>query len=180
MEDSMNTFALQWYTQMQSGELDRTQLNAAYSAHLTDEAVQQMSRCLDEYGASPKGAEIMQSRTLGDQTFHLVKILFPRCDAASLLFGCDTAGKISTDWFSTRRAADASKACCIPENHRGGREADSYDQCNPSVRIARKVVKRGSHLCAPNYCRRYRPAARHAQAIDTSMSHLVFRCVLRS
>jgi hypothetical protein len=141
---------------MQSGQLDRTQLAAAYSAHLTDEAVQQMSRRLDEYGASPKGAKIMQSRTIGDQTFHLVKILFPRGDAASLLFGFDTAGKISSDWFSTRHAADALKACCIPENPRGGREADSSDRCNPSVRIARKVVEGGSHLCAPNYCRRYR------------------------
>ncbi|MFC0202842.1 SUMF1/EgtB/PvdO family nonheme iron enzyme, partial [Novosphingobium soli] len=37
-----------------------------------------------------------------------------------------------------------------------------------------------SHLCAPNYCRRYRPAARHAQPVDTSTSHVGFRCVLRS
>jgi hypothetical protein len=27
------------------------------------------------------------------------------------------------------------------------------------VKIPRKVIKDGSHLCAPNYCRRYRPAA---------------------
>jgi formylglycine-generating enzyme required for sulfatase activity len=38
----------------------------------------------------------------------------------------------------------------------------------------------GSHLCAPNYCRRYRPAARHAQPIDTGMSHVGFRCVVRA
>lgn len=85
----------------------------------------------------------------------------------------------TTDWYSARHAADAPKACCIPENPRGGREADSYDKCDPSVRIPRKVVKGGSHLCAPNYCRRYRPAARHAQPIDTSMSHVGFRCVIR-
>jgi formylglycine-generating enzyme required for sulfatase activity len=42
-----------------------------------------------------------------------------------------------------------------------------------------KVIKGSSHLCAPNYCRRYRPAARHAEAIDTSTSHLGFRCVTR-
>ena len=83
------------------------------------------------------------------------------------------------DWFSARHTADTPKACCIPENPRGGREAASYDACNPSVRIPRKVVKGGSHLCAPNYCRRYRPAARHAQPIDTGMSHVGFRCVLR-
>ena len=47
-------------------------------------------------------------------------------------------------------------------------------------RIPRKVIKGGSHLCAPNYCRRYRPAARHAEPIDTSTSHLGFRCVVRA
>jgi formylglycine-generating enzyme required for sulfatase activity len=48
-----------------------------------------------------------------------------------------------------------------------------------SVRIPRKVMKGGSHLCAENFCRRYRPAARMPQAIDTSTSHLGFRCILR-
>jgi len=41
------------------------------------------------------------------------------------------------------------------------------------------VLKGGSYLCAPNYCRRYRPAARHAQPIDTSTGHLGFRCIVR-
>jgi sulfatase modifying factor 1 len=40
-------------------------------------------------------------------------------------------------------------------------------------------MKGGSHLCAPNYCRRYRPAARMAQPVDTGTSHLGFRCVVR-
>ena len=43
----------------------------------------------------------------------------------------------------------------------------------------RKVIKGGSHLCAENYCQRYRPAARHPQPIDTSTSHIGFRCVVR-
>jgi formylglycine-generating enzyme required for sulfatase activity len=86
----------------------------------------------------------------------------------------------TTDWYSARHPADPAKACCIPENPRSGPEAGSYDACNPSVRIPRKVVKGGSHLCAPNYCRRYRPAARHAQPIDTGMSHVGFRCVVRA
>ena len=85
----------------------------------------------------------------------------------------------TADWFSARHSADLPKSCCIPENPRGGPEAGSYDECSPSVRIPRKVVKGGSHLCAPNYCRRYRPAARHAQPIDTGMSHVGFRCVVR-
>jgi formylglycine-generating enzyme len=85
----------------------------------------------------------------------------------------------TSDWYSPRHEADAPKACCIPENPRGGREEGSYDPCQPNIRIPRKVLKGGSHLCAPNYCRRYRPAARHAQPIDTSTSHVGFRCVFR-
>jgi formylglycine-generating enzyme required for sulfatase activity len=81
---------------------------------------------------------------------------------------------------SSRLAASTwANTCCIPENPRGGGEADSYDPAQPNISIPRKVVKGGSHLCAPNYCRRYRPAARHAQPVDTSMSHVGFRCVIR-
>jgi len=85
----------------------------------------------------------------------------------------------TTDWYSHNHQPDAPKACCIPENPRGGREDESYDPRMPETRIPRKVIKGGSHLCAPNYCRRYRPAARHAEPIDTSTSHLGFRCMLR-
>jgi sulfatase modifying factor 1 len=43
----------------------------------------------------------------------------------------------------------------------------------------RHVIKGGSHLCAPNYSLRYRPAARQGETIDTSTCHIGFRCVLR-
>ena len=72
----------------------------------------------------------------------------------------------TSDWYTPRHEADAPKACCIPENPRGGREEGSYDPRQPNIKIPRKVIKGGSHLCAPNYCRRYRPAARHAEAIE--------------
>jgi formylglycine-generating enzyme required for sulfatase activity len=85
----------------------------------------------------------------------------------------------TSDWWSGKHDADAPKACCIPENPRGGPEAGSYDLCQPNIRIPRKVLKGGSHLCAPSYCRRYRPAARHAEPVDTSTSHVGFRCVIR-
>jgi formylglycine-generating enzyme len=85
----------------------------------------------------------------------------------------------TSDWFAPKHEADAPKACCIPENPRGGREEASFDACQPAIRIPRKVVKGGSHLCAPSYCRRYRPAARHPQPVDTSMSHVGFRCITR-
>ena len=42
----------------------------------------------------------------------------------------------------------------------------------------RKIMKGGSHLCAPNYCRRYRPAAKWPQPIDTSTTHTGFRCAV--
>jgi sulfatase modifying factor 1 len=85
----------------------------------------------------------------------------------------------TADWYSPRHQADAPKACCIPENPRGGREDGSYDPRTTNVKIPQKVIKGGSHLCAPNYCRRYRPAARHAEPVDTSTSHLGFRCIRR-
>jgi formylglycine-generating enzyme len=85
----------------------------------------------------------------------------------------------TTDWFAPKHPADAPKACCIPENPRGPRADQSYDTCQPNIRIPRKVLKGGSHLCAPNYCRRYRPAARHPEPIDTSTSHVGFRCIIR-
>jgi hypothetical protein len=94
-EDRMRAFALQWYTQMQAGKIDRTQYTAAYGAQLTDAAVQAMSHHLNEYGASPIRAEIMQKRSVDNQTFYKVKLIFPRGDAASLLFGFDAEGKIT-------------------------------------------------------------------------------------
>ena len=85
----------------------------------------------------------------------------------------------TTDFWADRHQPDASKACCVSQNPRGGSLEASYDRAGPQLRIPRRVVKGGSHLCAPNYCRRYRPAARHAQPVDTSMSHIGFRCVKR-
>jgi len=85
----------------------------------------------------------------------------------------------TSDWYSDKHVAVAAKSCCIPENPRGGPEAASYDPRLPNIVIPRKVLKGGSHLCAPNYCRRYRPAARHAEPVDTSTNHVGFRCVAR-
>ena len=86
----------------------------------------------------------------------------------------------TSDWYAPKHPADAQKACCIPKNPRGPRQDQSLDPCQPEIRIPRKVLKGGSHLCAPNYCRRYRPAARHAEPIDTSTSHVGFRCIVRT
>jgi formylglycine-generating enzyme required for sulfatase activity len=81
------------------------------------------------------------------------------------------------DWYAAHQTAE--HACCSIENPRGGVREASHDPAEAGVRIPRKVMKGGSHLCAPNYCRRYRPAARMAQPVDTSTSHLGFRCISR-
>lgn len=85
------------------------------------------------------------------------------------------------DWWSMPQKARKSKpsACCTVHNPRGGFRAKSFDPAMPHIKIPRKVLKGGSHLCAPSYCQRYRPAARHPQAIDSSTSHIGFRCVIR-
>ena len=90
----------------------------------------------------------------------------------------------TADWYSegkARRAGKAAKSCCggSEVDPRGGARAGSYDPAAPDIRIGRKVLKGGSHLCAANYCQRYRPAARHPQPIDSSTSHIGFRCVRR-
>jgi sulfatase modifying factor 1 len=83
----------------------------------------------------------------------------------------------TTDWYQAHE--QSSHPCCTLDNPRGGDRDRSYDPQTPDVRIPRKVMKGGSHLCAPNYCQRYRPAARMPQSIDTTTSHLGFRCILR-
>jgi formylglycine-generating enzyme required for sulfatase activity len=85
----------------------------------------------------------------------------------------------TADRYGTRHVTTAVSPCCPSEHPRGAAEQGSYVTCLPNVRMARKVVKGGSHLCGPNYCRRYRPAARHAEPTDTSMSHIGFRCIVR-
>lgn len=85
----------------------------------------------------------------------------------------------TADWFGVRgESSEAGKVCCVPLNPRGADERDSYDPATPAHSVGRKVLKGGSHLCAPNYCQRYRPAARFPQAIDTTTGHVGFRCAL--
>lgn len=81
------------------------------------------------------------------------------------------------DWYAAGHKSGAS--CCTGAHDPRERE-ESIDPSMPDIRIPRKVMKGGSWLCAPNYCRRYRPAARMAQAVDTSTCHLGFRCVVRA
>jgi len=80
----------------------------------------------------------------------------------------------TSDWYST---GVETAGCCVPRDPRGGTLEQSLDRAQPQFRVPRKVIKGGSFLCADSYCRRYRPAARRPQMIDTGMSHIGFRCV---
>ena len=91
----------------------------------------------------------------------------------------DMAGNVwewTSDYFL---AQPAQHSCCVPRNPRVTAAEDSLVPGQPGAHIPRRVIKGGSHLCAPNYCLRYRPAARQGEAIDTSTAHLGFRCILR-
>ena len=82
----------------------------------------------------------------------------------------DMAGNV-WEWTDDLFAASNGTSrppCCAPSNPQTADE-----------RFPRRVIKGGSHLCAPNYCLRYRPAARQGETVDTSTAHIGFRCVVR-
>jgi formylglycine-generating enzyme required for sulfatase activity len=93
---------------------------------------------------------------------------------------CGNVWEWTSDWFVSSHPEPAASPCCAPRNPRNTSPAASYAVGMPGEHIPRKVIKGGSHLCAPNYCLRYRPAARQAEAIDTSTGHIGFRCILRA
>lgn len=75
------------------------------------------------------------------------------------------------EWTTTRfsahhrldePASDSAGACCTPSG--------------PADPTVNQVLKGGSHLCAPEYCHRYRPAARSPQSQDSATTHIGFRC----
>jgi len=83
---------------------------------------------------------------------------------------CGNVWEWTDDLFETAEA-NGGPACCAPQSPQSPQ--------SPEERYPRRVIKGGSHLCAPNYCLRYRPAARQSETVDTSTAHIGLRCVVR-
>ena len=95
----------------------------------------------------------------------------------------DMAGNVwewTSDWWSQHHPEAAGDGCCVPSTPPRPTIDGSYDPAQPQFRIPRRTIKGGSFLCADSYCRRYRPAARRPQMVDTGMSHIGFRCIRRT
>jgi len=73
----------------------------------------------------------------------------------------------ATEFSAHHRLDQPPKACCTP----------SGPPTDPDPAVS-QTLKGGSHLCAPEYCHRYRPAARSPQSQDTATTHIGFRCVV--
>jgi formylglycine-generating enzyme len=82
---------------------------------------------------------------------------------------CGNVWEWTSDSFGSPRSDGGGGPCCAPRTPEP-----------PGPETQRMVIKGGSHLCAPNYCLRYRPAARQSETVDTSTGHIGFRCIKRA
>lgn len=90
----------------------------------------------------------------------------------------DVTGNVwewTTDYYTPRHEVPG-RVPVEPIEPGDRRNLLAEESAEPGSRIPRRVLKGGSHLCSPDYCLRYRPAARSPQADDTATTHIGFRC----
>lgn len=75
----------------------------------------------------------------------------------------------TSDYWTAQHAEEAPRCGCAPGDARSTSIAEG--EATP-----RRVLKGGSYLCAPEYCLRYRPAARSPESEDSATTHIGFRC----
>lgn len=79
----------------------------------------------------------------------------------------------TTDYYAPRHQRPGDEPVCAD----GRRDLLAANSAEPGSAIPRRVLKGGSYLCSPEYCLRFRPAARSPQSEDTATTHIGFRCV---
>lgn len=86
----------------------------------------------------------------------------------------DTIGNVwewTTGYYAPRHDVGG-----VPVERDGRLDLLAASSAEPGSRVPRRTLKGGSHLCSPDYCLRFRPAARSPQAEDSSTTHIGFRC----
>ena len=78
----------------------------------------------------------------------------------------------TTDYYLPRHQLPGAAA--VELEHRS--ELLAAASAEAGSRMPRRVLKGGSYLCSPDYCLRFRPAARSPQADDSAATHIGFRC----
>ena len=93
-------------------------------------------------------------------------------------------GPYSTIVYDSRKVVPGCIFLCIKGERSDGHDfaaqaayPEGHDPAQPGEAVA--VLKGGSHLCAPDYCMRYRPQARVGQSLGLGASHIGFRTVRR-
>ena len=81
----------------------------------------------------------------------------------------------TTQFDAHHRLDGPVESCCGPPGAAWPATSDLAP--DPTIN---QTLKGGSHLCAPEYCLRYRPAARSPQSQDSATTHIGFRCVVTS
>jgi formylglycine-generating enzyme required for sulfatase activity len=152
---------MQAYAEWRGGRLP-TEAEWEYAASAGQPATTEQPREANSWqGAFP----IVNAETDGFKGLAPVGCYAPNGNGLYDMVG--NAWEVTADFFRPGHDPAATN------NPRGPSENAAYDPLNPGS--ASRVMKGGSFLCAPNYCQRYRPAARQGRDPGLGASNVGFR-----